>query len=311
MALILVLLGIIGLGVGVYLGSKARGDAVPFTGLAQDKGKMVKLELTWLDTYLAEGGDPQRWYHFGQTAEGDQVVLALNEARHKEVNDLITADPTRESLKTTLFEVTGLVESTFSSLRPFITEQYNAYGMQQEPTLPLGDERVNYMVSDGKVPGGATWPYLFIVPGILGIVLMFTNAANKRKLKRSEEEIKEYFPAMDDYTALERDAQLSIPSLQLLVHEPLLISYKDTVQLADLRQVGWLYVQHVRQRYTTTHNLQAHMLDKKVKIMQLGGKKQKQVEADLEPIWAYVAQHHPDIQLGFAKEQRQAYKSRL
>ena len=80
--------------------------------------------------------------------------------------------------------------------------------------------------------------------------------------------------------------------------------------MADLRQAGWIYAQHTRQRYNTVHQLMVHLLNKKVRLMGLKGKTQA-VNDSLLPLWAYLSEHHPDIQQGYAKEQRQQFKERI
>ncbi len=309
-ALVLVIVGVLGIIFTIMQHRKAADDVHPFVSLEDSQGKVVTLNLHWVDTNLAEDTKNNRWYHFAQTTDGQDLVLDTGRETHDEINNMMSADPRQEKLKTEPFTYTGYVQSTDSELRPYISERWLAYEDSKDPTLSNTDPRMRYMVTEGKTAPTPWWPYLLIAAGAIGLFMLFAALVTQRSVKRGREEVAAVFPEMTDFTQLETGAQLHIPELNLRIYEPLLISEQGVVVTADLRNAGWMFVQHVRQRYTTGHYLQTHMLDKKVKTMTLPGKK-KSIEQQIEPLWDYLAQHHPDIQLGYAKEQRVAYKQRL
>lgn len=268
------------------------------------------MNLHWVDTSLAEDTKNNRWYHFAQPPDGQDLVLDNGRGTHDKINEIMTADPQQEKLRQEPMQYTGYVHAMDSELRPYISDRWLAYEDSKNPMLSSTDPRIRFMVSEGKTAPTPWWPYILVFVGAAGLLMLLAAQVAKRSVKRSREAIAAVFPEMQDYTVLDAGAQLSISELNLRIYEPLLISEQGNLVTADLRNAGWMFVQHVHQRYTTVHYLQAHLLDKKVRSMTLPGKK-KDIEQQIEPLWAYLAQHHPDIQLGYAKEKRTAYKQRL
>lgn len=308
--LVLLLAGLLGLGYYLIGSSRLRSQAQPFTKLEDQVGKLVNLELIWLDTAFAQRSDPDSWYHFAQSKDYSLLVLELNQDEHERMTNYIAADSKQSGLEAHPYALQGLVKPSYTELKPYITDTFNSYQLEDEGRLSPSDPRASYMVSVGALPSGAFWPLLLLIPGLLGLVQLLTALAGKRGLKRGREELQQALPDLYDLSQLESGSQLHIPEQNLLVYEPMLISYGQALQVADLRQAGWIYAQHTRQRYNTVHQLMVHLLNKKVRLMGLKGKTQA-VNDSLLPLWAYLSEHHPDIQQGYAKEQRQQFKKRI
>ena len=126
-ALVLVIVGVLGIIFTIMQHRKAADDVHPFVSLEDSQGKVVTLNLHWVDTNLAEDTKNNRWYHFAQTTDGQDLVLDTGRETHDEINNMMSADPRQEKLKTEPFTYTGYVQSTDSELRPYISERWLGY----------------------------------------------------------------------------------------------------------------------------------------------------------------------------------------
>lgn len=309
-ALLLMFIGLVGIFLIFYMGGRSEAERQKLQSLSGSKGKLVHADLIWADLAFAESKSPRRYYHFGQLEDYSLVVVSLQQQTHDRLTGMILADPKLLNLMAEPFIVNGMVDATSLNLRGYISEAFASYKLEGDLSLGLTDTRLLYMVAEGSKPFSFQWPTLLLLPGVVGLIMLLVGIGNKRALRRSRERIQELQPPLEDLSAIDRDAQLSIPTLKLKLYEPLLIGEGGKLSVSDLRQTGWIYRHTVRSRYGVQSYLRVHGLDKRVAMIPLVAKP-KQVEAELDALWRYLAEHHPDIQLGFGKEQEAQFKNRL
>lgn len=169
------------------------------------------MNLHWVDTSLAEDTKNNRWYHFAQTPDGQDLVLDNGRGTHDKINEIMTADPQQEKLRQEPMQYTGYVHAMDSELRPYISDRWLAYEDSKNPMLSSTDPRIRFMVSEGKTAPTPWWPYILVAVGAAGLLMLLAAQLAKRSVKRSREAIAAVFPEMQDYSVLDAGAQLSIP----------------------------------------------------------------------------------------------------
>lgn len=306
--LVLLLIGLIGLFLAFYLPRKADSARPRLESLAASQGKLVQADVIWLDNAFAEGGENKRFYHFAQLPDYRLVVLSLNRDMHNRVNDMIRADPNLDSLQAAPLVVNGLVENTPTQLRPFLKQRFQEYAIKGDERLPEDDPRLLYMLTEGKRPIASYWPFLLLLPGILGLVFLYEAAANRRAVQKARDEAAVALPHLDSFLPLDQQAQLALPGQNLTIYEPFLISQGARFVMLDLNQVAWAYRRTIRYNFVAVNSfLQIHKKDKKTATVPLKGSPRK-LDSQLAQLWEYLQEHHPEILLGFGKEQRQRFK---
>lgn len=310
-ALVLLIIGLIGLFLIFYLPGRADSNRPDLTNLAQDKGKLVKARLIWLDYAFAEGGKDKRYYHFAQLPDYSLVVLSLDQLQHERVNAMIKADPELSNLVSKPYEIGGLVEKTTTKLQTFLKERFSEFQIEGDSRLDANDPRLLYMVTEGKRPASSYWPFLLLLPGILGLFLLYESSTNRRAVRKARDQVAIALPDLSDTRQMDQEAQLELPELNLKIYEPFLVSEGPRFFMVDLTQAGWAYRRTVRYNFVPVNSfLQIHLLDKKVVALPIKGS-QRKLDAQLEPLFSYLQEHHPDILLGFGREQQKAFKERI
>ncbi|MDI9469532.1 MAG: hypothetical protein QM296_04920 [Bacillota bacterium] len=297
----------------VPVGQMLRGRDVespqkpPYRGnLLLQKDEEVEVQLVWFEQAMGSIGD--EFYHLARDQRHNFFVLVVNGADSKDLEARLESDPQLAALEREPLSLIGTIKELDPDPGYAAIVRFTHYGIGDgEPMSPL-DVRVNYGIfkvytSETSETSERIW-ITAVVVGFFGLICLLVAWGERRGHKKALALLNARRPGWAERGLLDVEADFASKDLGLRVVDDLLIAESGSFNVADLREVRWIYLNSTRIRQTTSYALLLHNEAGEKTVLSLPSKK-RVIEREMPRFWAYIEQTYPELRIGNTMENRQ------
>lgn len=303
--IVMAILGIVLILANLFLFPPKAEEAVAFTSLEENKGKFVQAELVWFgNPFGIRNGDDASaandvYYLFGQRDDFSLFLVEIGNTTYQKLETIVSSDPELTKLDANPLVIDGHVAKVDSDIVSMAKEEYAKYQMPDRPTLEDGDIELAWMLKEGKAQKPTAWGILFggillfasLVTGLVAIISSTTSKKLKKKFLAIH-------PSEEAIGLVDQNPQVHIPSQKITVYEPFIFGESNTLVMNDLRNVqrAYIYSQYVNNVLQVSLRFDAQTAEDSTMIILKGTV--ANANQDLMPLWNYLSNNYPGIQLG-------------
>ncbi|PKK38844.1 hypothetical protein ABB02_01849 [Clostridiaceae bacterium JG1575] len=301
-ALILLALSIVAIIAGVLFSRQAQRNYKAFSSAAKPKDQVLLKADRISDSFAEETSNKKKYYYLLAGQGKDISVVRVDSATWNILEDLVQR---KVDLRDTPYTFAGTIERSDYKLRPHLSDYWKRLmGNTLSPTNPVYSFQLNTLRQN---PIGIPF-YIGGGIGLIGaLVALIISLSTRRNARKSREKFQAYYPELTDFEVLDRDLRYEDPILGLRVYKDLAFTTKGSIQIADLRDTIWVYLEFVTSRYGTRSYFYFHRPDGKRYTMNLQGRK-KVVQAQADHFYTFIQDNYPQIEVGYSREQYKGYK---
>ncbi len=241
------------------------------------------------------GTSNQGKYHYFLIWD-EQNNLHLYEVNSQEASNLIKEDALSGNKKNRIVKTVAMPDDYKTRLNSMmINEDYKTLNTE---TILSNHE---YLTERTKLTISG------IVPIIIGAVIWVYTSRTRKNQAEVLAAFQEQYPDIYEIDTIERDADMSIPSIGIYILGDFIISTHRGLHMADLKDALWVY-QHIQRYYFFVVNRSLYIREfNRLRNLPIKGNKNV-VNEGVSELFDYLYNNYPNIILGYTFDNNRKYK---